>query len=183
MATDVLGRVIEVVSGQSLDEFFTDRILGPLGLTGTAFYADGDAARLAALYQPGPDGRAVRLDALDAAARERPAMLSGGGGLVSTAADYHRFTQMLLRCADSPAGELDGTRLLSPRTVSYMGRNHLPGGLDLETFGRPLYAEPPFAGGRLRPRFRRGHRSGAGPGGLLRGGTFLGRRREHRVLG
>src|ERR1019366_2763265 len=115
-------------------------------LTDTAFYADGDATRLAALYRPGPDGTAVRLDALDAAARERPAMLSGGGGLVSTAADYHRFTQMLLRCADSPAGELDGTRLLSPRTVSYMSRNHIPGGLDLEAFGRPLYAESPFRG-------------------------------------
>ena len=146
VATDVLGRVIEVVSGQSLDEFFTERILRPLGLTDTAFYADGDATRLAALYRPGPDGTAVRLDALDAAARERPAMLSGGGGLVSTAADYHRFTQMLLHRADSPAGELDGIRLLSPRTVSYMARNHLPGGLDLETFGRPLYAESPFRG-------------------------------------
>ena len=73
-------------------------------------------------------------------------MLSGGGGLVSTAADYHRFTQMLLHRSDSPAGELDGIRLLSPRTVSYMARNHLPGGLDLETFGRPLYAESPFRG-------------------------------------
>jgi CubicO group peptidase (beta-lactamase class C family) len=146
VATDVLGRVVEVVSGQSLDEFFTERILRPLGLTDTAFYAGGDATRLAALYRPGPDGTAVRLDALDGAARERPAMLSGGGGLVSTAADYHRFTQMLLRCADSPAGELDGIRLLSPRTVSYMSRNHIPGGLDLEAFGRPLYAESPFRG-------------------------------------
>jgi CubicO group peptidase (beta-lactamase class C family) len=145
-ATDVLGRVIEVVSGQSLDEFLAERILRPLGLTDTAFWADGDATRLAALYRPGPDGTAVRLDALDALARERPAMLSGGAGLVSTAADYHRFTRMLLGCADSPAGELDGTRLLSPRTVSYMSRNHIPGGLDLEAFGRPLYAESPFRG-------------------------------------
>jgi CubicO group peptidase (beta-lactamase class C family) len=73
-------------------------------------------------------------------------MLSGGAGLVSTAADYHRFTQMLLHRPDSPAGELDGSRLLSPRTVGYMTRNHLPGGLDLDTFGRPLYAEFPFCG-------------------------------------
>jgi CubicO group peptidase (beta-lactamase class C family) len=138
--------VIEVVSGQSLEGFFTERILRPLGMTDTAFHAGGDATRLATLYRPGPDGTAARLDALDALARERPAMLSGGAGLVSTAADYHRFTQMLLRCADSPAGELDGTRLLSPRTVSYMSRNHIPGGLDLETFGRPLYAESPFRG-------------------------------------
>jgi CubicO group peptidase (beta-lactamase class C family) len=73
-------------------------------------------------------------------------MLSGGGGLVSTAADYDRFTQMLLDLPGSPAGELDGAKLLSPRTVGYMTRNHLPGGQDLETFGRPLYAESPFRG-------------------------------------
>ncbi len=73
-------------------------------------------------------------------------MLSGGGGLVSTAPDNHRFVQMLLHRADSPAGELDGVRLLSPQTVSYMAQNHLPGGADLETFGRPLFAETPFRG-------------------------------------
>jgi len=86
------------------------------------------------------------MDALGEAARKPPSMLSGGGGLVSTAADYHKFTQMLLHRADSPAGELDGVRLLSPRTVSFMGRNHLPGGVDLETFGRPLTAEAQFRG-------------------------------------
>jgi CubicO group peptidase (beta-lactamase class C family) len=147
VATDVLGRVIEVVSGQRLDEFLAARILGPLGMTDTGFYAgDTQLPRLAALYTPGGGGTAARLDALGDAARHAPAMLGGGGGLVSTAADYHRFTQMLLDRADSPAGELDGIRLLSPRTVRYMTRNHLPGGLDLEAFGRPLYAESPFCG-------------------------------------
>src|SRR5438552_73893 len=147
VATDVLGRVIEVVSGQDLGEFFAARILRPLGMSDTSFSAgDADAERLAALYTPGADRKAARLDALGSAARERPTLLSGGGGLVSTAADYHRFTQMLLHRTDSPAGELDGIRLLSPRTVSHMGRNHLPGGLDLDTFGRPLYAELPFRG-------------------------------------
>jgi CubicO group peptidase (beta-lactamase class C family) len=147
MATDVLGRVIEVVSGQRLDEFFAARILRPLGMTDTGFYAEeSQLPRLAALYAPGSGGSAVRLDALGDAARRPPTMLGGGGGLVSTAADYHRFTQMLLHRADSPAGELDGTRLLSPRTVRYMARNHLPGGRDLETFGRPLFAESPFRG-------------------------------------
>ena len=146
-ATDVLGRVIEVVSGQDLGEFLAARILRPLGMSDTAFsVGDADAERLAALYTPGADRTAARLDALGDAARERPAMLSGGGGLVSTAGDYHRFAQMLLHRKGSPAGELDGTRLLSPRTVGYMARNHLPGGLDLETFGRPLYAESPFRG-------------------------------------
>jgi CubicO group peptidase (beta-lactamase class C family) len=147
VATDVLGRVIEVASGQRLDEFLAARILRPLGMTQTAFWAGPEAApRLAALYTRGRDGAATRLDALGQAALARPAMISGGGGLVSTAADYDRFTQMLLRRAGSPAGELDGIRLLSPRTVGYMTRNHLPGGLDLETFGRPLYAESPFRG-------------------------------------
>ncbi len=147
VATDVLGRVIEVVSGQRLDEFFAARILRPLGMTDTGFYAgDTQLPRLAALYTRGSGGSAVRLDALGDAARRPPAMLGGGGGLVSTAADYNRFTQMLLHRTDSPAGELDGTRLLSPRTVRYMARNHLPGGVDLETFGRPLYAESPFRG-------------------------------------
>ena len=145
VATDVLGRVIEVVSGQQLDEFLAARILGPLGMTDTAFYTT-DAARLADLYTPGKDGKAARLDALAGGALRRPTLLSGGAGLVSTAADYHRFTQMLLDHADSPAGELEGTRLIGPRTARYMMRNHLPGGLDLETFGRPLYAEFPFRG-------------------------------------
>jgi len=146
-ATDVLGRVIEVVSGQDLGEFLTARILRPLGMTDTSFsVGDADAERLAALYTPGADRKAARLDALGKAARERPAMLSGGGGLVSTGADYHRFTQLLLHRKESPAGELEGTRLLSPRTVGYMTRNHLPGGLDLDAFGRPLYAEFPFRG-------------------------------------
>jgi CubicO group peptidase (beta-lactamase class C family) len=147
VATDVLGRVIEVASGQRLDEFLAARILGPLGMTQTAFWAGPEAApRLAALYWPGPAGAATRLDALGQAALAQPGMISGGGGLVSTAADYDRFTQMLLHRTASPAGELDGIRLLSPRTAGYMTRNHLPGGLDLETFGRPLYAEAPFRG-------------------------------------
>jgi CubicO group peptidase (beta-lactamase class C family) len=147
VATDVLGRVIEVASGQRLDEFLAARVLGPLGMSQTAFWAGPEAApRLAALYTRGRDGAATRLDALGQGALSEPRMLGGGGGLVSTAADYDRFTQMLLHRADSPAGELDGVRLLSPRTVGYMTRNHLPGGLDLETFGRPLYAESPFRG-------------------------------------
>jgi CubicO group peptidase (beta-lactamase class C family) len=147
VATDVLGRVVEVASGQPLDEFFAQRIFGPLGMTDTGFYAPQDQlSRLAALYTLGPGRKAVRFDALAEDARKPPTMLSGGGGLVSTAADYHRFTQLLLHRADSPAGELGDVRLLSPRTVAYMGRNHLPGGLDLEKFGRPLDAETSFAG-------------------------------------
>ena len=147
VATDVLGRVVEIASGQRLDDFLAARILGPLGMTGTAFYADDEGAgRLAALYTPAAGGKAARLDSLGRVARRPPRLNSGGGGLLSTAADYHRFLHMLLGTSESPAGELDGTRLLGPRTVAYMARNHLPGGLDLEAFGRPLYAESPFAG-------------------------------------
>jgi CubicO group peptidase (beta-lactamase class C family) len=147
VATDVLGRVIEVASGQRLDEFLAARIFGPLGMTDTGFHVPpAQLPRLAALYTRGEGGRAVRLDTLGDVVREPRAMLRGGGGLVSTAGDYHRFTQMLLHRPDSPAGELDGVRLLSPRTVGYMARNHLPGGVDLETFGRPLFAEAPFRG-------------------------------------
>ena len=147
VATDVLGRVVEVASGQPLDKFFDTRIFSPLGMNDTGFYARPEQLpRLAALYTRGKDGRAARLDALGEAAHRPPDLLSGGGGLVSTAGDYHRFTQMLLPRTDSPAGELDGVRLLSPRTVGYMARNHLPGGADLERFGRPLFAEAPFRG-------------------------------------
>jgi CubicO group peptidase (beta-lactamase class C family) len=102
---------------------------------------------LGPLYTRGPDGKLTRMDAMGAAAYREPVYLSGGGGLVSSAADYHRFTRMLLHLPASPAGELDGIRLLSPRTVGYMTVNHLPGGADLKAFGRPLYADPSvFAG-------------------------------------
>ena len=147
VATDVLGRVIEVASGQSLDAFFAERILGPLGMTDTMWYADdSQASRLAALYAVGPDGKTMRLKTLAADALKKPDMLTGGGGLISTAGDYQRFLHMLQDLPDSPAGELDGARLLSPRTVRFMGRNHLPGDVDLERFGRRLFAEAPFRG-------------------------------------
>ena len=147
VSTDVLGRVIEVASGQRLDEFLASRILRPLGMTDTAFHVgSGEAGRLAALYMPGPGGKAARLDEFGRAALSPPTAISGGGGLISTAADYLRFTQLVSEWPGSRAGELAATRLLGPRTVSYMTRNHLPGGPDLEAFGRPLYAETPFRG-------------------------------------
>jgi CubicO group peptidase (beta-lactamase class C family) len=146
VATDVLGRVVEVASGQRLDEFLDARIFGPLGMTDTGFWVDeADLGRVAALYTPG-SGALRRLNEMGRVAHHAPRVLSGGGGLISTAADYHRFTQMLLDRPGSPGGELDGVRLLGPRTVAYMTRNHLPGGADLETFGRPLNAESPQRG-------------------------------------
>jgi CubicO group peptidase (beta-lactamase class C family) len=143
VASDVLGRVVEVASGQPLDRFFAERIFAPLGMTDTAFWVGEDTVKdLAALYVPAPGtGRALRHDALGQGALRRPAAFLGGQGLISTAADYHRFTRMLLG-----GGELDGARLLGSRTLRYMTRNHLPGGADLEAFGRPLFAEATFDG-------------------------------------
>jgi CubicO group peptidase (beta-lactamase class C family) len=125
VATDVLGRLVEVVSGQGLDEFFAERIFQPLGMTDTGFRAEGErAARLAAVYARDPaTGKLTRDDVARARGVEAPAYLSGGGGLAGTAGDYHRFTQFLLR-----GGELDGVRLLGAHTVERMFRNHLPGG-------------------------------------------------------
>ena len=115
VSTDVLGRVVEVASGQSLDEFFAQRIFGPLGMTDTGFYArPDDLGRLAALYARAVNGKAGRFNSLAEEVRKPPKMLSGGGGLVSTAADYNRFLQMLLPRADSPAGELDGDAAAQP---------------------------------------------------------------------
>jgi CubicO group peptidase (beta-lactamase class C family) len=143
VATDVLGRLVEVVSGQSLDEFFRTRIFEPLGMTDTAFWAAEPAGdRLAAAYLANPEGPQAPAVAMDgSAALHRPSMWSGGGGLVGTAQDYQRFAHML-----RGGGSLEGVRLLSPRTVAYMARNQLPGGADLEQFGRPLFAETTFDG-------------------------------------
>jgi CubicO group peptidase (beta-lactamase class C family) len=142
VASDVVGRVIEVLSGQPLDRFLDERVFGPLGMGDTGFWVEEAAAgKLAALYSPAPGGGLARNDQLGGRALRRPACLAGGGGLVSTAADYHRFTQALVR-----GGELDGARLLGTRTLRYMTRNHLPGGADLESFGRPLFAETTFDG-------------------------------------
>ncbi len=142
VATDVLGRVVEVVSGRPLDAFLSEEILGPLGMVDTGFSVpESELGRLAELYVPTPAGGLRPHSRMGDVVRTPPVYLSGGGGLVSTAADYHRFTQML-----SNGGELDGVRLLGPRTVGFMTRNHLPGGADLDAFGRPLYAESEFRG-------------------------------------
>jgi CubicO group peptidase (beta-lactamase class C family) len=150
VSTDVLGRLVEVVAGKPLDEVFAERVLGPLGMRDTSFglRPEDDVHSLARLYAatPGrPGGPATGmapLDTMGAAAHAKPAFLSGGGGLVSTAGDYLRFAEML-RAGGVAA---DGTRLLGRKTLAHMVRNHLPGGVDLETFGRPLFAETPLRG-------------------------------------
>ncbi len=126
MAIDVLGRVIEIVSGKSLDVFLEERIFAPLGMADTGYWAPpAKVDRLAELYlytetglKPAPDQDLVR------DYTKRPAMLTGGSGLVSTALDYCRFAQMLLY-----GGTLNGQRLLGRKTVEFMMRNHLPADL------------------------------------------------------
>jgi CubicO group peptidase (beta-lactamase class C family) len=143
VATDVLGRVIEVVTGRPLDEVIAERVLGPLKMPDTRWWVGPDEAqRLAALYAPDPaTGAAVRYDALGQHALAEPSALFGGSGLVSTAADYHRFTQMLLG-----GGELDGQRILGTRTLRYMTRNHLPAGRDLGELSTGGFAETTLDG-------------------------------------
>jgi CubicO group peptidase (beta-lactamase class C family) len=141
VATDVLGRLVEVISGLPLDRFVAERIFAPLGMTDAGFWVDETRAeRVATLYGAHPvHRRAVPIDG--SAALSPPKMLSGGGGMIATARDYHRFTQMLLG-----GGSLEGVRLLGPRTLDFMTRNHLPGGADLESFGRRLFAETSYVG-------------------------------------
>jgi len=120
MSTDVLGRIVEVASGKGLAAFISERITGPLGMTDTAFAATGDkAARVA---EPPVDKATGKKPPMRNLARETR-WHSGGGGLAGTAADYVRFCQMLLN-----GGELDGVRILAPKTVALMASNHLPPG-------------------------------------------------------
>ena len=129
IATDVIGHLIEVLSGQRLDDYLRTQIFEPLGMVDTGFTVPaGKIGRFAANYTrlPGSTEATLLDDPTDSPYTRPRALLSGGGGLVSTAADYVRFCEMLRR-----GGELDGKRLLGPRTVAYMATNHLPEGRDL----------------------------------------------------
>ena len=126
VSTDVVGRLVEVLSGQPLDEYLRRHIFEPLGMADTAFDAVGREERLAALYVPDGERKAARFDAIGKLAARRQSFLSGGGGLVSSIGDYHRFLRCLL-----DGGTLDGERILGPRTLGLMAVNHLPGGADI----------------------------------------------------
>jgi CubicO group peptidase (beta-lactamase class C family) len=118
-STDILGRIIEVVSGKTLGSFLTERILAPLAMVETGFHtAQENAGRLAEPFATDPwTNEPVTLFNM----LEKPAMESGGGGLVSTTMDYARFCQMLLN-----GGALDGIRLISRKTLDLMASDHLP---------------------------------------------------------
>ncbi len=128
VATDVVARLVEILSDRPFDEYLREQILQPLGMVDTGYTVPADkVARYTANYARAPDGGMILYDdpADSAYARPKP-LFAGSTGLVSTAADYLRFAEMLRR-----GGELEGVRLLGPRTVRYMASNHLPGGVDL----------------------------------------------------
>jgi len=121
VSTDVLGRVVEVVSGMDLDSFVRERITGPLKMNDTGFWVKPEAAsRLAK-----PDGQ---VNAPFENATQKPNIFSGGGGMLSTAGDYARFCQMLLN-----GGEFDGVRILAPKTIALMTSDQLPANVERHT--------------------------------------------------
>ncbi|MFK8083954.1 MAG: serine hydrolase domain-containing protein [Granulosicoccus sp.] len=168
VATDVLGRLVEIWSGQSLRDYFESQIFQPLGMSCTGFHVRAaDAMRFADLYGPaaggdlgsisgsGPEHNGVipppqveNLDppvTLDVLATTEflkdPPLYSGGGGLVGTIDDYGRFCQCLLN-----GGELDGVRLLGRKTVEFMRQNQLPGNRDMAAMGQAVWSETSYNG-------------------------------------
>ncbi|MDD3837243.1 MAG: serine hydrolase [Phenylobacterium sp.] len=143
VSTDVLGYLVQKISGQPFQDFLTQRIFEPLGMTETGFTVPaGQEGRFAACYNITPKGGLKLQDDPQASAYlAPPTFYSGGGGLVSTAADYLKFTQMLLN-----RGELGGRRLLAPKTLQLMTANHLPGDADLTQMSRSLFSESTNAG-------------------------------------
>ena len=123
VSTTVLGRLVEVWSGQPFEEFLAERLFGPLGMTDTVFWADGERAdRLATVYRLDDGSGELYPWAIEEVPfTERPALIEGGVGLLSTVMDYLRFSQMFLN-----GGTLDGVRVLEPETVALMTRNHVP---------------------------------------------------------
>ncbi|MEY4578804.1 MAG: hypothetical protein RL701_3507 [Pseudomonadota bacterium] len=142
LATDACAALVEILSGQTFDEYLQTQILQPLAMHDTAFYVPAaKQARFAASYQKQADGSLRRLESPYAAL---PTFFSGGGGLVSTTRDYFRFCEMLRR-----GGELDGQRLLAPKTIELMRRNHLRdahGEKTLQDLAVGVYSETPMHG-------------------------------------
>lgn len=149
---DVIGRVIEVVSGQPFDKFMKKEVLGPLNMNETGFVVrDDQLDRFAHLYTSMPEGGGLtlsaaadevilrRTDNAENSPYRTTKTMSGGGGLVGTIDDYFRFCEMLRR-----GGDLDGVRILSPATLEFMRRNHLPG--DIASMGATSFAEQPMEG-------------------------------------
>ncbi len=154
VSVDVLGYLIEKISGVPFAQFLKDRIFKPLGMNDTDFHVPADKAhRFAACYSADPPGelkfhaaeRKGMLTLLDdpktSAYLQPPTFFSGGGGLCSTASDYLTFCRALLN-----RGELGGVRLIGPKTLALMTTNHLPGGLDLPALSRSMFSEATMNG-------------------------------------
>jgi CubicO group peptidase (beta-lactamase class C family) len=144
VSTDVLGVLIERISGQKLGAYFAEHIFGPLGMAETGFQArPGEAHRIPECFAFDPKTKMKLVDkaGAESAWAKGWRFESGGGGLVSTLADYHRFCRMLLN-----GGALDGVQIISPKTLELMTANHLPGGGDLTQHSKSLFSEAEMAG-------------------------------------
>lgn len=140
VSTDVVGHLVEVLSGEPLAQFFAERIFAPLGMHDTGFHvAEASRDRLAGCYARDASGRLAPHHLRDFTVP--PTAPSGGGGLVSTADDTLRFCEMVRR-----GGALDGARLLGPKTVAFMLQNHLPGGGDLHAMSVAMFSEGIYRG-------------------------------------
>jgi CubicO group peptidase (beta-lactamase class C family) len=143
VSTDIVGYIVQKISGMPFEQFVKQRILDPLGMTDTDFYVPAaKAQRLAACYTAdGKGGMTLSDDPATSSFLAPPALISGGGGLVSTTADYLTFCRALLN-----GGELGGVRLLGPKTLKLMTSNHLPGNRDLTQMSLSMFSEATNAG-------------------------------------
>lgn len=144
VSTDILGILVERISGLSLPDYFQTHIFAPLGMADTFFKVPADkAARIPEGFAFDPE---LKMKLFDKAGAESLwtkgwSFNSGGGGLASSVADYHRFCRMLLN-----GGSLDGAHILSPKTIELMTANHIPGGQDLTQMSKSLFSEAEMAG-------------------------------------
>jgi CubicO group peptidase (beta-lactamase class C family) len=154
VSTDVIGYLVGLISGKPFEAFLQERIFDPLGMDDTGFFVPADKARrLAACYSASPEGAmtfhatdrkgglTLQDDPATSSFLSEPSFISGGGGLCSTSADYLTFCRALLN-----GGELDGVRLVGPKTLQLMTSNHLPGGKTLPELSRSLFSEATYEG-------------------------------------
>lgn len=144
VATDIVGILVERISGLSLPEYFQTHIFAPLGMTDTFFHVPAEkAARIPEGFGFDPEAKMKLIDKARAESMWAKgwSFNSGGGGLASSVADYHRFCRMLLN-----GGALDGVQILSPKTIELMTANHIPGGQDLTQMSKSLFSEAEMAG-------------------------------------
>jgi CubicO group peptidase (beta-lactamase class C family) len=142
VATDVLGCLIERISGQSLPDYMQQAIFEPLGMVDTSFEIPADKVpRLASCYERNLQKEVILQDDCQDSHFASRTFWSGGGGLLSTVEDYYRFSQMLLN-----GGTLEGRRVIGSRTLQFMTRNHLPGGADMSQFATGSFSETIYEG-------------------------------------